>query len=152
MDLLEFVTGIQRDIWNWPIYECGKVRTVGRASDTLSTLTSIALLKTKSDQGVSAAGQQHLVCVRFVEGAPLNANGGEVQWKGGKGIENEMFRSEVGQRQCTTKIWSDFWGVRNGVDCAGTRVEVRDFQVLDFWKEGKEIEEDRWVQRAKSQT
>ena len=60
--------------------------------------TSIALLKAKCDQGVSTARQQQLVYVGLTEGACLNADGGEVQWKGRKGLEKKMPRRKIGQR------------------------------------------------------
>ena len=85
-------------------------------SPGISQHTSIAFLKAKSDQGVPAASQQHLVCVGFLEGAPLNADGGEVQWKGGKGLEDKMSRGKIGQRQCSTKTWGNFWNIRNCIE------------------------------------
>lgn len=42
-----------------------------------SQRTSITFLKPKGGQGVSAASQQQLVYVGFVEGTPLNVDGGE---------------------------------------------------------------------------
>ena len=89
MDLLEFVAELQRDVWDGPIWKSRRVNGLVELW-TVPQRTPIALLKAKVDQGVSAAGQQHLVCAGFVEGAAFDSDGGEVQGQGREGLENEV--------------------------------------------------------------
>ena len=113
--------------------------------------TSIALLKTKCDQRVSATGQQRLICFLSVIGATFNSDGRKVQWKFRESPENEMPRIEVDQRQCPAEIGGGLWDVRVDIKCVRMREGVCDFQIVDVWQKGEEVEENYQVELAKSQ-